>query len=509
MGIPGPINESLRVVIIAKSSRERLNLKSILEKNDLIVVADSLFIESLSEPSADKVADVLLIDLDESDHHSIEVLDQIMEKTDVPVLFNDSAATCNHFSSGGEAWGKYLAKKLLELANSNTLGRVVEKLSFENIESSSQDKIDNDKVDKDKIKGKKSAVDSVEQYQNETEELTQLVSDFDSGAVFSNQDGEQAALDNTEKTDRVVPIRSADVEIESVAAHKMGSIVNKQSIDGDDSVDTEDDDIDIGKYKRKIAEFKSTEFKSIRALENSGNVLSKGEVKTDKAKLTGAKKLLNKLKRKQKIVTTQVDKEIHGADRVWVLGASIGGPQAVEEFLIALPSNLPIAFVLAQHIGSSFVSLLAEQLDRKCKLQVTSSTSGRLLKNSQVIISPVNQRVVFDQSGHVILKPQVHKTTYNPSIDGVLTEVASRYGSRAGAIIFSGMGNDGAEGVKEIQDNGGVVWAQDAESCVISAMADCARKSGCVEFSGSPTQLARRLVIFLTKSEANKSKRDG
>ncbi len=456
MAIPDQINESLRVVIIAKSSRERLNLKSILETNDLRVVPDSVFIKSLSEPSEKKIADVLLVDLDESDEHCVDVLDQIMEKTDMPVLFNDSAGTKNQHATGGLAWGRRLAKKLEEIVGADSKGRVVEQISQK----------DNSNMDAD--------VESSVEVSKQEKELAE--SNKPIAAIVQSLNGKQKE-------------QGVDYNIQY-----------RPSYDLDEQTVVIDDEIDISKYERKIAENrqKMNEADSIVVVPQPESH-PVPTVNADKS--NGAKKLLNKIKKHQEPVDNkQGQAQMKGAaERVWVLGASIGGPQAVEEFLMALPSNLPMAFVIAQHIGEGFVSLLAEQLDRKCKLSVNAPHSGRLLRNNQVVISPVNQRVVFDHKGHIILKPQVKKTTYNPSIDGVITEVASAYGEKAGAIIFSGMGNDGAHGVKAIKREGGEVWAQDSDSCVISAMADCARRTGCVDFSGSPTQLARRLVGFIHK----------
>lgn len=414
MGMP-TVNESLRVAIITKSSSEQATLKQVLESNDLVVIQDAEFISSLAAPLENSLVDILLVDLDETDEHSIAVLDQIMEKTNVPVLFNKGmriAASSRQFSAD---WGRRLANKLSELVNLESKGRVVEQFSMEDF----------------------SEIDSVQFRMNSRPQAT-------------------------------------------------GSY---------------DDDIDLDKYERKIAEYKQFKSTSVANANNcldSGSKQAKSQVNLSNSSheskfFSATGKLNHRSQKKQNTIFASA-----AAQTVWVLGASIGGPQAVEEFLTVLPENMPLAFIVVQHIGSGFVPLLAEQLDRKCKLRVTEPRSGSLLCNGQVVVSPVNQQLVFDQKGHIILKPKIHKTTYSPSIDDVLTEVANTYGSKAGAIIFSGMGNDGVEGVKAVKREGGIVWAQDADSCVISAMADCARNIGCVDYSGSPTQLARRLIGFIT-----------
>ncbi|MBI3345217.1 MAG: hypothetical protein HY028_10260 [Gammaproteobacteria bacterium] len=188
-----------------------------------------------------------------------------------------------------------------------------------------------------------------------------------------------------------------------------------------------------------------------------------------------------------------------GVLRVWVLGASIGGPQAVKSFLNAIPVELPIAFVLAQHIGTGFATLLAQQLDSTAAFQVIPAQSGHSLRHHQVVLAPVEEDLVINAEGQLELKPFTQDDRlYRPSIDAIMTNVAQRFGRHAGAVIFSGMGNDGLRGAQSIVEHGGVVWAQDAESCLISSMPDHARKAGLVSFNGTPEVLAKRLVEQLS-----------
>lgn len=179
---------------------------------------------------------------------------------------------------------------------------------------------------------------------------------------------------------------------------------------------------------------------------------------------------------------------------LWVLGASLGGPLAVREFLSKLPDNLPVAFVLAQHIGASHLDLLGEQLDRITPLRVLVAAAGHVLKHQEVVLAPVNHRLLIDSLNRVTLKEKVERSLYSPSIDFVMQDMARRYGKKCGAIIFSGMGNDGERGCHAVIGGGGEVWAQDAESCVISSMPDNARKTGHVTFSGTPEELATALI---------------
>lgn len=190
------------------------------------------------------------------------------------------------------------------------------------------------------------------------------------------------------------------------------------------------------------------------------------------------------------------------ASQVWVLGASLGGPDALKRFLAVLPANLPVSLIIAQHLGSNFEPLLAKQLDRITPLKVMPARVEHTLRHGEVIIAPVNQRLQISPIGVIELLPLAAPSFYTPSIDTVVTDMALRFGSNAGAIIFSGMCNDGVLGVQAMHARGGPVWTQDAESCVISNMPDQVRNTGVSSYTGTPEQLADKLTEYLVKRQA-------
>ncbi len=184
------------------------------------------------------------------------------------------------------------------------------------------------------------------------------------------------------------------------------------------------------------------------------------------------------------------------AKNVWVLGASLGGPDALKRFLIHIPEDLPVAFVVAQHLGENFVTLLAEQLDRYTDFNVFVPEAGHVIRHREALISPTDQRLVINPIGAVEYKKITELTNYTPSINNAITDVALRYKHKTGAIIFSGMCDDGVDGCEALVKKGGQVWVQDPESCVISAMPESVTKKVVVDFSGTPEVLAKQLVSF-------------
>jgi len=193
---------------------------------------------------------------------------------------------------------------------------------------------------------------------------------------------------------------------------------------------------------------------------------------------------------------TPIEKPKGAAVNIWVLGASLGGPQAVRQFLAAVKEDLPVAFILAQHIGANHISLLAEQLNRVTPFVVLAGQAGHLIRHHEVILTPADKDIKITEDGYLSLTPAMENAVYSPSIDNVIGTVASHYGNMAGTIVFSGMGDDGARGCEAMARHGGIVWAQDVDSCVISSMPDQARKTNTVTFSANPQALAERLYQY-------------
>jgi two-component system chemotaxis response regulator CheB/chemosensory pili system protein ChpB (putative protein-glutamate methylesterase) len=179
---------------------------------------------------------------------------------------------------------------------------------------------------------------------------------------------------------------------------------------------------------------------------------------------------------------------------VFVLGASIGGPEAVREFLGALPPGFPALFVLVQHMGDEFLELMSAQLARSVTLTVRTPTHGEIFGHGEIVIVTTKQRLQIDAEGVVTLSPLPERTAYSPSIDLVLRDVADQFGSKAGAIIFSGMAQDAIAGSAYLKARGGVVWTQDPNTCTISTMVDAVTQTGAVTFSGSPQELAAKMI---------------
>lgn len=182
------------------------------------------------------------------------------------------------------------------------------------------------------------------------------------------------------------------------------------------------------------------------------------------------------------------------AENVWILGASLGGPAAVKTFLDHLPAGLPVGFIYAQHIDGTFTEVLTRVLGRHAHYQLKRAEEGYRVLNGDVVMMPVEREWSVDSRGQLTEQDKAWPGPYGPSIDQVLLNVAEYYGKRCHAIIFSGMGNDGAIAAPMLKAYGSHIWVQESRSCGNSSMPDSVAATGCASFSGTPEQLAKELV---------------
>ncbi len=248
---------------------------------------------------------------------------------------------------------------------------------------------------------------------------------------------------------------------------------------------------------------------TLALLQNTTQKLRTLELRQDLvASATPGRKLDNALERIKPSLPTSRNTSSRCAQyndevtRVWVLGASLGGPAAVKEFLDVMPENLPIAFILAQHIDKGFQKVLSQVLARHSHFEVCKETIGQKVEYGKVYIAPVEQVIDFE-AGRIVGKNETWQGPYAPSIDQVMRICTEYYGTHCGTILFSGMGSDGAIYAPEQVKNGGRVWAQTADTCASSSMPDSARQTGCVSYSGSPKQLALQLIAHVRRELKN------
>lgn len=178
---------------------------------------------------------------------------------------------------------------------------------------------------------------------------------------------------------------------------------------------------------------------------------------------------------------------------IWILAASLGGPEAVKAFVDQLPSDLDIALLYAQHIDAHFAQVLQRVLGRHAALEFTALRAGQALQLNQVQMVPVAQRLDF-QDSYCQLLEQPWSGPYGPNINELLHSALQAFGKRCHLIVFSGMAGDAVDGALAMQQAGCEVWLQAPESCVQPAMPEALLAALQPQVIAGPEQLAEALV---------------
>ena len=184
------------------------------------------------------------------------------------------------------------------------------------------------------------------------------------------------------------------------------------------------------------------------------------------------------------------------------LGASMGGPSAVKEFLDNLSPTLPICLLLAHHFNKAMIDTLPRILNRHNDWHCQLISSSQYMRVGQCLIAPVDQQIVCDSAGRVILLDQAWSGDYKPAIGEILKNTSDVYGNELINIIFSGMGNDGSQYLDLIQDNNSQLWAQDPNLSACPSQPQAIIDSGYCNFIGSPAELAKKLTDYIGEKAA-------
>ncbi|HEX6636806.1 MAG TPA: chemotaxis response regulator protein-glutamate methylesterase [Steroidobacteraceae bacterium] len=176
-------------------------------------------------------------------------------------------------------------------------------------------------------------------------------------------------------------------------------------------------------------------------------------------------------------------KMLRTTDRIVAVGASTGGTEAIREFLTGLPADSP-AILIAQHIPAAFSAPFTRRMDSLCRLSVCEPQDGQYIMPGHVYIAPGGRHLLVERDGaryrcRLNDGPPVNR--HCPSVDVLFRSVAQKVGPNAVGVILTGMGDDGARGLKEMRDAGARTLAQDEASSVVWGMPGAAVRLGAVE----------------------------
>lgn len=180
------------------------------------------------------------------------------------------------------------------------------------------------------------------------------------------------------------------------------------------------------------------------------------------------------------------------------VGVSTGGPKALQQILPHLPSDLPVPILIVQHMPAGFTSTFADRLNSLCSITVREASHGELIRPATAYIAPAGlhmrvQRRPSDLQVVTSLDLHPHDALHIPSIDVLMESVASVYRGHAMGVIMTGMGSDGAKGMKAIHRAGGLTIGQDEASCTVYGMPRVCAELGVlhrsVPLDGIPDQI--------------------
>ncbi len=166
------------------------------------------------------------------------------------------------------------------------------------------------------------------------------------------------------------------------------------------------------------------------------------------------------------------------APPILLIGASTGGPPALEAILCQLPEDFPGSIIIAQHIGAEFVGELATWLNDRCRLKVRLALNGDVPEKGTVLIANSAQHLQLRKAGTLGYTLDPILSPYKPSVDVLFQSFAQHWATPCVAALLTGMGDDGAQGLLDLRKVGWHTVAQDKESCVVYGMPKAATLIG-------------------------------
>jgi len=176
-----------------------------------------------------------------------------------------------------------------------------------------------------------------------------------------------------------------------------------------------------------------------------------------------------------------------------VAGASLGGPRALAAMLRALPQDFPVPIAIVQHIADGFTEGLASWLATESRLEVREARDGDRLRPGSVVLAPTGRHLLVTE-GVARLSDAPPVDTFKPSVTPLFVSAARAYGPRVCGVILTGMGRDGAEGLRAIRDAGGPTLAQDEATSAVFGMPRAAIELGAVDRVLPLDEIPRALV---------------
>lgn len=204
------------------------------------------------------------------------------------------------------------------------------------------------------------------------------------------------------------------------------------------------------------------------------------------------------------VVLLKQKRHVPRNDKIIIVGASTGGTEALKDLLLLMPRDAP-AILIAQHMPEMFTRSFAHRLDSLCRINVKEAEQGEMIHPGCAYIAPGHSHLMLGNSGNSYvceLSQGLPVNRHRPSVDVLFRSAANVAGRNAVGVILTGMGKDGAAGMREMKDAGAYNFAQDEASCVVYGMPKEAVALGGVDEVLPLREITPRILSWLIQHGA-------
>ncbi len=206
-------------------------------------------------------------------------------------------------------------------------------------------------------------------------------------------------------------------------------------------------------------------------------------------------------------IKPKIGKNVPGRVGVVAIGTSTGGPRALEKILPQLDPDIPAGLLIVQHMPEGFTKTFADRLDRESGIEVKEAETGDRIAQGRALIAPGDYHMSImiettgnDTAGGVIsLNQDPPVYGLRPTVDTMMLSAAKVYGDKTVGVILTGMGSDGAKGMKAIKENKGRTIAQDKDTCVVYGMPRAVVEAGIVDKVVPLDKMAEEIMKMVKK----------
>lgn len=164
-----------------------------------------------------------------------------------------------------------------------------------------------------------------------------------------------------------------------------------------------------------------------------------------------------------------------------VIGASTGGPKALQKVLTKIDEDINVPIFVVQHMPNGFTKAFSERLNKMCKLKVVEAENGVPIEKNTIYIAQGGYHMIIDINGKIKLSNEPPIWGVRPAVDKLFESAVKVYKGNILSVILTGMGKDGAKGTEIIKNNGGITIAEDRSTCTIYGMPKAAYETGKVD----------------------------